>query len=229
MSDLLAIETSSSACSVALGQGADVVARHRVAPRQQIELVLPLIDALCAERRRSLGELGGIAFGEGPGSFTGIRIALAVAQGLAFAHDLPVVGVSSLAALAQGAHRCTGGEAFLVAQDARLGEIYWAAYEIINGRAVLQGAEQLTAPAGLRPPAGRDWLSVGDAWQTYDLPPPSAARYPGDAPVSPTPHARDVLALAEPAFAQGLAIPASQARASYLREQVAHRSGRRHN
>ena len=228
MSDLLAIDSSGSACSVALGRGEDVLARHREAPRQQIQMVLPMVDELLAKRGTTLARLDGIAFGQGPGSFTGIRIALAVAQGLAMAHELPVVGISSLAALAQGAHRGSGREAFLVAQDARMGEVYWGCYQIVDGAALLRGGEQLSAPGGVVAPDACRWWAVGDAWQKYDMASTGIAQ-PPDPQLLRVPEARDLLLLAERAFASGGATTARQARASYLRDRVVQRPARNHN
>ncbi len=229
MSDVLAIETSSTACSVALGCRDDVLSRHRLAPRQQIELVLPLVDELLAERGIQMAGLGGIAFGRGPGSFTGIRIALSVTQGLALAHGLPVLAISSLAALAQGAFRRTGQSRLLVAQDARMGEVYWATYEILAGRARLIGAEQLSAPDAVHVPEGTDWHGVGNAWASYDMPAVAARPLGEELAGDLVPDAVDVLALAEQAQAAGLARSAGEARPSYLRDRVARLPGSRHH
>jgi tRNA threonylcarbamoyladenosine biosynthesis protein TsaB len=226
MNDLLAIDTSSSACSVALGRGEDLLVRHQEAPRQQIAIILPLVHELLAERGTTLAQLDGIAFGQGPGSFTGIRIALAVVQGLALAHGLPVVGVSSLAALAQGAHRLTGAKAILVAQDARMGEVYWGCYDVSGGAAALRGAEQLTLPAAVQPPDSRDWLAVGNAWQVHKLATEGMV-FEADAGIPEAPHAQDVLFLADRAFAAGQMLSADQARPSYVRQRVAEPSGAR--
>jgi tRNA threonylcarbamoyladenosine biosynthesis protein TsaB len=229
MSDVLAIETSSTACSVALGRGDDVLSRHRLAPRQQIELVLPLVDELLAERGIRMAGLGGIAFGRGPGSFTGIRIALSVTQGLALAHGLPVLPISSLAALAQGAFRQTGHSRLLVAQDARMGEVYWATYEIVAGRARLIGTEQLSAPGAVRVPAGANWHGVGNAWESYDMPEVAARPLHKALAGDLVPAAVDVLTLAEQAQAEGLARTAREARPSYLRDRVARLPRSHHN
>ena len=128
MTKLLAIDTSTEACSAALGIGGDVRERYEFAPRQHAELILPMVDALLAEGQIKLKDLDGLAFGRGPGAFTGVRIATGVIQGLAFGAGLPVVPVSSLAALAQGA--APGHSSIMSAFDARMGEVYWGAFAV---------------------------------------------------------------------------------------------------
>ena len=130
---LLAIETSTDACSVALAVGDDVRVDHRVEPRRHAQLVLPMIDALLAEAGLARGALDGVAFGRGPGSFTGVRIAASVTQGIALGLDIGVVGVSTLRAIAEGCRRELGDTRVGVALDARLDEIYWGAFEARGG------------------------------------------------------------------------------------------------
>jgi tRNA threonylcarbamoyladenosine biosynthesis protein TsaB len=125
---LLALDTSTEACSAALMLGEEIRMRFEITERSHAELILPMIDALLAEAGVALASLDGLAFGRGPGGFTGLRIAAGVAQGLAFGAGLPVAPVSSLAAVAEqvGAGE---GERILVCNDARMGEIYWAVFE----------------------------------------------------------------------------------------------------
>ena len=123
---ILAIETSTEACSVALVHGEEILARSELAPRRHGELVLPMADSLLAEAGMSRHALEGIAVGRGPGAFTGVRLAVSLAQGMAMALDLPVVTVSSLQALAM--EEDAGSDDILAVIDARMGEIYAAAY-----------------------------------------------------------------------------------------------------
>ena len=141
---LLAIETSSDVGTVAL-LAEETVEQQRIAtPREQTERILPMIGELLATAGLPLEDLDGIAFGRGPGSFTGLRVAAAVAQGLGLAVNLPLLPVSSLAAMAQGLWRTEGQERSLVCIDARMGEVYWGVFEVREGLAELLGAEHLS-------------------------------------------------------------------------------------
>ena len=120
---LLAIETATDACSCALDIDGESRWRYQLAPRQHAELLLPMVSELLDEAAVAMRDLDGVAFGRGPGSFTGVRIAASVVQGLAFGADLPVAGVSSLRALAEGVRREYGEEAVLSAFDARMSEV----------------------------------------------------------------------------------------------------------
>lgn len=122
---ILALETSTEFCSVALYLKGKILNKEIFAGRRHSEILLPMIQEILAEGELTLQHLNGIAFGAGPGSFTGLRIACGVAQGLAYAADLPVVGISTLAAVAQK----IGAQKVIVALDARMGEIYHAAYQ----------------------------------------------------------------------------------------------------
>jgi tRNA threonylcarbamoyladenosine biosynthesis protein TsaB len=120
---LLAIDTATEACSAAIYIDGETVQRYRIAPREHSHIILPMIDELLAETGCYLSAMSAIAFGRGPGSFMGVRIAAGVTQGIAFAHDLPVVPVSTLAAIAQTAHVQTQAEKVLAAIDARMNEV----------------------------------------------------------------------------------------------------------
>jgi tRNA threonylcarbamoyladenosine biosynthesis protein TsaB len=158
---LLALDTSTEACSAALMLGDELRLRFEITERGHAELILPMIDSLLAEAGVALASLDGMAFGRGPGGFTGLRIAAGVAQGLAFGAGLPVAPVSSLAAVAEQVD-ARHGERILVCNDARMGEIYWAAFErMANGGIVLASPEFVAPPArvaegieGLRHAAG---------------------------------------------------------------------------
>ncbi|MCC6301863.1 MAG: tRNA (adenosine(37)-N6)-threonylcarbamoyltransferase complex dimerization subunit type 1 TsaB [Gammaproteobacteria bacterium] len=220
---LLAIDTSTIACSAALFDGGDPRERFEIAPREHADLLLPMVDALLAEAGWSREQIDVIAFGRGPGAFTGLRIAAGVAQGIAFGLDIPVVPVSTLAALAHGAMREGGGTRVLAAMDARMREIYWGAYELEGGgRLVARGAEQVCAPMDARLPVGEGWFGAGDAWDVYGdilrlrlgprLAGWDAGRYP---------RARDIALLAAPVYMEGGGLPPEQALPVYLRDNVA--------
>jgi tRNA threonylcarbamoyladenosine biosynthesis protein TsaB len=226
---LLAIETATEACSAALLAGDGLVFRYRVEPRRHSELILPMMDELLAEAGLGMADLDAMAFGRGPGSFTGVRIAAGVVQGAAFACDLPVVPVSTLAALAQGGFRQQGQRRLLPAYDARMGEIYWGAYQV-NADGLVEPVieDQVAAPELVADPGGEEWYGVGSGWQTYGeaLAGRLGGRVAGIAPESNC-HARDVALLAAAAFQRGEAVPAEEALPVYLRDKVASRPAAR--
>lgn len=220
MSDwILALETSSEACSVALLGPVAVYAEHRVAPRRHTELLVPMIEAvLCAADKRP-ADLDLIAFGCGPGSFTGVRIAAAVAQGIALARDLPLVAVSSLAALAAGAGRLYGKQHVLSVLDARRGEVYAGAFELLDGIWQLRGAERVLPPEALAAPGRlQPWFAVGHGWDVYaDRFTPDTAALPRlDLPY---PCAEDIARLARAAGPEAR-VSAADALPVYLRVAV---------
>lgn len=152
---LLGLDTSSGQCSVALLADGQVVTRSATTAREHAQLLLPMIDAVLAEAGLALAALDGIAFGRGPGSFTGVRIAAAATQGLAAGAGLPVLAVSDLRALAEGARRrllpaagAAAAGSLLACMDARMGEIYWGLFaggaESVAGPA--SSGERLSAP-----------------------------------------------------------------------------------
>ena len=206
---------------MALAVGDDCRARFEVAPRQHTGLVLPMVDALLAEAGLRTRELDAIAFGQGPGAFTGVRIAVAVAQGLAFAHDLPVIPVSTLAALAQAA---TGVSRYAApAFDARMGEVYWGLYQR-DEQGLMRGlmADRVGLPSAVAVGAAGPWYGLGSGWRTYadELRGRFGTRLMGvDAEALPS--AEGVLTLARPAWLAGEALPVEQARPVYLRHRVA--------
>ncbi|MBL8250371.1 MAG: tRNA (adenosine(37)-N6)-threonylcarbamoyltransferase complex dimerization subunit type 1 TsaB [Candidatus Competibacter sp.] len=163
---LLALDTSTEACSAAVLVDGAILERYELAPRRHAALILPMIDALLAEAGLDARRLDAVAFGRGPGAFTGVRIAAGIAQGIAFAADLPVVPVSTLAALASGASRETGRERIAAALDARMGEIYWGTYTVYSGRVEISGEEGVGPPESVAAPAGV-WFGVGSGWRVY--------------------------------------------------------------
>lgn len=219
--NLLAIETSTEACSVALVHGDQLIARSEIAPRRHAELVLPMADALLAEAGLGRHALDAIAVGRGPGAFTGVRLAISLAQGMALALDRPVVTVSSLAALALEAPEGEG--AILAVIDARMGEIYAASYRRDGmGGLVALDDERVCAPDALVLPPAAGWHVVGSGWATYA----GVLRERIGAPVLSErghcfPQAGHVAELAVREFRAGHALAPELALPVYLRDKVA--------
>ena len=217
--NILALDTSSTACSVAIQHADQIEYLHKNAPMQQAKLILPMIHELLAACSLSLDQIDAIAYGCGPGSFTGIRIASSVVQGLAYAADKPVIPISSLAALAQSAfmeNQCTK---MLVAVDARMEQIYWAVYEVgQTGCVELIGQEVLCKPEEIDLPEGSDWCGVGDGWEKYSENLSTRLGYqPEPLYTTQLPTAQAILQLAKLKFDKCQWIAASLATPTYLR------------
>ena len=220
MTTLLALDTATEACSVALLHDGRVLSHYEVIPRLHAQRLLPMIKDLLAEAGIALSALDGIAFGRGPGAFTGVRIAIGVVQGLAFALERPVLPVSTLAVLEKRALREQGATQVAAAIDARMDELYWGCYREQQGEMRLHGLEAVLPPERVSLPADAsgDWIAAGTGWGSY------AARMPVKPLAAPQvllPHAQDLLALAGFAWARGEALPADIAQPVYLRDQVA--------
>jgi tRNA threonylcarbamoyladenosine biosynthesis protein TsaB len=214
---VLALDTSSEWCSAALWLDGEVRARQENAGQRHSELILPMIDALLQQARLTVQQMDAIAFGAGPGSFTGLRIACGVAQGLAFAASLPVAGVVTLECLAQA----SGGERALCALDARMGEIYFAAYERSDAawgvvhEPVLCRPEQAPAVQGT-------WTGSGGGFAVHG--PTLMRRYAGQLSAVRAdlfPHAREVAILGARMAARGLVVDAAEAAPLYIRDKIA--------
>jgi tRNA threonylcarbamoyladenosine biosynthesis protein TsaB len=223
---LLAIETASDACSCALVVDDASIERHIVAPRRHAELVLPMVEELLGESGLALAALDALAFGRGPGSFTGLRVAAGVIQGLAYGADLPVVPVSSLRALAQGCLREDGHERVLAAFDARIGEVYWGAYEDDGGTMATRTEDLVAAPAAVPLPDEGPWFGVGEGWRAYAdaLAERVGGKCTGSDP-DRLPRALDVAVLAADAYARGESVSAAHAVPVYVRNTVARKRG----
>ncbi len=218
---LLAIETSTIACSAALLIGDRISERFELAPQRHADLLLPMIGELLAESGLTPAQLDGLAFGRGPGAFTGVRIAAGVAQGIACAADIPVAPVSTLAALAQGA--IDASPRVLAVMDARMSEIYWGAFTA-NPAGIMQpcGKERICAPDEAPLPDGPGWFGAGDGWGACGEPLRrrlGAALAGSDA--TRYPRARDVALLGREIARRGAMLSAEQAIPVYLRERVA--------
>ncbi|WP_240099872.1 tRNA (adenosine(37)-N6)-threonylcarbamoyltransferase complex dimerization subunit type 1 TsaB [Thermomonas flagellata] len=216
--NLLAFETATEACSVALYVAGEVRERFAVAPRRHAELALPWAEALLAEAGLARRQLDAIAFGRGPGAFTGVRLAVAIAQGLALGLERPLLPVSTLAALALQAE----GPRRLAAIDARMGEVYLGAFGWDGHALQPLAAEQVAAPAAVALPAGEGWHGAGTGFAVAGgaLGARMGARLRAAAAAA-LPHAADVARLAAAAFARGEALPPEQAEPAYLRNDVA--------
>jgi tRNA threonylcarbamoyladenosine biosynthesis protein TsaB len=220
---LIAIETATEACSAALLVDEQIALRYEIKPRGHSELILGMMDELLAEAGLSPKQLDAMAFGRGPGSFTGVRIAAGVIQGAAFAADLPVVPVSTLAAVAQRAFREKGEPNLLAAFDARMGELYWGAYRVGSDELVKPlFDDQVAVPDQVRLPLDQEWYGVGSGWGAYG---PRLGERLGNALLGYQSEiycsARDVAMLAAADFSAGLAVAAEQALPVYLRNDVA--------
>lgn len=214
---LLALDTSTDACTAAVWVDGAVHEQFEFA--QQSARILPMVDSVLAEAGLALTQLDALAFGRGPGSFTGLRIAAGVVQGLAFGADLPVVPVSSLAALAQGQNAAC----VLAAFDARIQQVYWGAY-VRNAEGVveLQGEEGVYAPDRIPLPEGAEWVGAGSGWDQYA---DALVKHLGTRVIEWRkqcfPHARDVAELGAVGFKQGQAVAPELALPVYLRDEVA--------
>jgi tRNA threonylcarbamoyladenosine biosynthesis protein TsaB len=222
---LLAIDTSTEGCSVALLSGNELLHLDEVCPQQHSKRVLPMVQQLLNETGLTLQQLDGIVFGRGPGSFTGVRIGVGVTQGLAFGADIPVYGVSTLAAMAQAAYRLHGAKQVIAAIDARMAEIYLGFFTL-DATLLMQevGSEIAIKPTALTAsPLTGDCVGVGTGWQTYREPMLTWYSASGAAQISDEilyPSAQDMLALAVPAFTSGKFVAAELAEPVYVRDEV---------
>ena len=220
---LLGLEMSSAGGSVALSTGEQIFERQIETPREQTERVLEMTAELLEEAGLALGELDGIAFGRGPGSFTGLRVAAAIAQGFALSSAVPLLPVSSLVALAQGAWRTERVGNSLICIDARMGEVYWGEFAVVDGLAVHERDDQLSLPSALSPPAAKRWTAIGGGFDVYadQLAPLLAGA--DRVLLELQPAAQDLFPKAVQDLAAGRITPIAQALPVYLREQTAWR------
>jgi tRNA threonylcarbamoyladenosine biosynthesis protein TsaB len=215
---LLALDTSTEYLSLALWLDGEIIDRDQLAGQAHSQMVLPMLGEMLEASGLTLSEFDGIAFGEGPGSFTGLRIGCGIVQGLAFGAELPAVGVSTLLALAQQ----SDAERVIACLDARMGEVYHAAY-MRNGSDWLMIHEpSLYLPHDVPVVSGEGWYGIGSGWASYEgtLKPRYALQISGFNKQA-FPHARDIAILAAKRFAQGEAKPASEIAPVYIRNKVA--------
>ncbi|SDY27503.1 tRNA (adenosine(37)-N6)-threonylcarbamoyltransferase complex dimerization subunit type 1 TsaB [Nitrosomonas sp. Nm33] len=216
---ILALDTSTEYCSLALWLEGETLSREVLAGQKHTELLLPMLQEMLAESGLALTQLDGFAFGAGPGSFTGVRIACGIVQGLAFATDLPVIGISTLEAMAQR----IGASHVMTALDARMGEIYYAAYiQAADDWSIVQ-APILCLPQHIPQPPGEGcWVGCGSGFDQYhellsQLYSNSLCRIE----LGCYPHAQEIALLAAPKLMKGLGIAAEEAAPVYIRNKVA--------
>jgi tRNA threonylcarbamoyladenosine biosynthesis protein TsaB len=222
---ILALDTATEACSASLCIGDRRLDRYVELDRGHAEQILPMVDALLMEAGVALNSLDAIAFGRGPGGFTGVRLAASVAQGLAFGADLGVVPVSSLAAVAQRAIQLEpDASRVLVVNDARMREVYWAEFEVADGAPASVGAERVGPADSVQLPVtqnGHSWVAVGRglvAWPALaERCRAVGARMHADL----LPRASEVLTLARAEVAAGRVLAAEAAIPVYVRDNVA--------
>jgi len=219
--NLLAIETATESCSAALQAGDRLLVRSELAPRRHAELLLPMCEALIEEAGLRRSDLDALAVGCGPGAFTGVRLAISAAQGIALALDIPVIAVSSLATLAMQAPH--NGAAILALIDARMGEVYAATFRRgDDGLVEATGVESVGAADALMLAQDAEWNVLGSGWTSYrDAVGARLARTPVWADGERYPQAADVARLALPLALAGRGVAADQVLPVYLRNNVA--------
>jgi tRNA threonylcarbamoyladenosine biosynthesis protein TsaB len=217
---ILALDTCTETCSVALTINGDVYARIEDAPREHSQRLLPMVDAVLAEAKVTLADIDLIAYGRGPGSFTGIRICTSMTQGLALGLDLPVIGISTLTAMAQMAIEL-GSSQVLCCIDARMKEVYWGQYIAKDGIATLVGEEHVSAPEAIE-------LTL-DTQQTISVCGTGFEAYPQLLNIAPHitlcsqatyPEAKAMIVLAQQGYQQGLHTSVDELSPVYLRDTV---------
>jgi tRNA threonylcarbamoyladenosine biosynthesis protein TsaB len=219
---LIALETATEACSAALWLDGELRWRlERAAARRHGELILQQIDSLLADAGLQPADLDAVAVGRGPGAFTGVRLGLGVAQGLAFALGCSVVPVSTLAALAQqGADR--GADQILALLDARMGEVYWSLCAVDAGGLVIPGPERLSAPAEIHPAwTGSRPMALGSGVAVRAGFLPGLGLAPDALDAAALPCAREVAILGAAALARGEQVSPERAQPVYLRDRIA--------
>lgn len=215
---LLALDTSTEACSAALFIDGEIRQRFEITPKAHTKLLLPMIESLLAEAELKLTQLDALAFGCGPGSFTGLRIATGVVQGLAFGADLPVVPVSTLAALAQNFLP----ELAFVAMDARIGEIFWGVYQKnSDGFMELVGKEAVLPVSQIEFPH-KNAVGIGSGWRVYQAELSAQTQnLVSEIHHDVLPQSDAIAQLGVYSFERGLAVSAEFAQPVYLRDKVA--------
>lgn len=219
---ILALDTSTEACSAALYKDGEVFAEFALTAREHTRLILPMLEKVLQAGGLKLQQVDAIAVGRGPGAFTGLRIGVGVAQGLAVAADKLVLPISTLAALAQQAYSQYGATKVLAALDARMHEVYWGQYMLKDGVMVLQGQELVCAPQETPLVEEVNWFAIGHGWSAYAE--SLQARFKGkivEIATDSLPAAEFMLPLALNAWHAGLAVQAEEAQPVYLRNKIA--------
>jgi len=216
--NLLAIDTSTEYLSLALSVGDQMFTCHEKTGPKASERILPEIQRLLTNANITLADLDGIAYGAGPGAFTGVRVAVGVTQGLAFGAQLPVVGVNTLMAVAQA----SGADKVIACLDARMGEVYHAVFERVGGEWQTVMPASVCKPEDVPSVDGADWVGAGTGWAAYD---DTLLNHYAAAVTQPMPdvypNATAVMALALPLFEKGETQQANEAAPIYIRNRVA--------
>jgi tRNA threonylcarbamoyladenosine biosynthesis protein TsaB len=220
---ILAIDAATEACSAALLVDASLAERFEVIGRGHADRLLPMADELLRAAGLLPRDLDAIAFGRGPGGFTGIRIAAGIAQGLAAGSERPILPVSNLAAVAAGAAREARATRILACMDARMGQVYWAAYDCSAVAPAALSREQLANPGDVDPPPGAPWFAAGHGFAAY----PEIATRLGER-LAGTDHGRlpkasDIVRIAAADLESGKGLAAARGLPVYLRDEVVHR------
>lgn len=227
MANLLVLDASASECSVALSVNGEVTDTCQSQPRKQTQVLMPMVKSLLTNANVKPSELDGIAFGNGPGSFTGIRIATSLVQGLSLAHDIPVLGISSLQGQAWQAYKTHGWQNVIAIMNAHMGEIFLAAYQIKDDKIEclqppkvlkLENLAQLQLEDKIL--ADQSWNIAGDGAQFLEQMPQSLQQKIAQCDEQAVPMANTMLQLAEKAWQQDLFTDAEQQQPVYLRDSV---------
>jgi tRNA threonylcarbamoyladenosine biosynthesis protein TsaB len=220
---ILAIDAATEACSAALLVGVTLTERFEVIGRGHAGRLLPMADELLREAGLTAGDLDAVAFGRGPGGFTGLRIAAGIAQGLAAGSGKPIVPVSNLAAVAAGAARTHGHTRILVCMDARMGQVYWAAFDCSGARPLALTREHLSDPGAVELPAGEAMFGAGHGFSAYPTLAARLERRLAGIDDAVLPRAGDIARIGAVDFAAGGGLAAAQGLPVYLRDDVVHR------
>ena len=225
---ILAVDTATEACSAALLIDGNTLERYQLAPREHTKLILPMIDSLLAEAEITPQNLDMLAFGRGPGSFTGVRIATGIIQGMAFAANLPVTPISTLAAIAQDCIENTAHNVILTAVDARMNEIYWAVYHRNPDDFVELVGRESVIPIHTIEYSGAKGFGIGSAWKIYETEMKNQlSNNFVDYDSNYLPRAAIIAKLGARNFNLGKTIPVEQAMPVYLRNKVAEKESER--
>jgi tRNA threonylcarbamoyladenosine biosynthesis protein TsaB len=224
--NILALDTCTESCSAALLYQGELFERVEMTQRGHSELILGMMDELFKQAGTDISVVEALAFGRGPGSFTGVRVGVGVAQGIAFARDLPVIPISSLAATAQGVVDLFDADHIAVAMDARMGEVYGASYHVIDGLVQIVDEEKVCPPEEFKPINEQSWLGIGTGWAEYDaILRENFVAHLKEVSTQHFPQAASIIKLAQVEIEAGRLLPAEQALPVYLRNNVAKKKG----
>jgi tRNA threonylcarbamoyladenosine biosynthesis protein TsaB len=216
---ILAVDAATEACSAALLVDSTLTERFEVIGRGHAGRLLPMADELLRDAGLAPRDLDAVAFGRGPGGFTGLRIAAGIAQGLAAGGGRPVMPVSNLAAVAAGAARTHGRAQILVCMDARMGQVYWAAFDCSEPRPRALTREQLSDPGAVLLPAGAPMFGAGHGFAAH----PALSAHLTGVDAAALPRAGDIARIGALDLAAGGGLAAAQGLPVYLRDEVVHR------